>query len=154
MRTRILVIGDDRKDPLVVAAQDYVKRAGSALDGEIVFHKSKKRGKGADDVKVRQEEGELLLKASAGCTLVALDALGKKMTSEQCAARLEQLKMRGKNLAFVIGGATGLSDDVRHKADELWSLSAMTFPHKMALLMLCEQLYRAGEITRGGPYHK
>ncbi|MCP4502211.1 MAG: 23S rRNA (pseudouridine(1915)-N(3))-methyltransferase RlmH [Deltaproteobacteria bacterium] len=154
MRTRILVMGDDKKDPLVQAAQDYLKRAGSVLDAEVIFHKAKKRGKGADDEKVRAEEGQILIKASAGCTLVCLDATGKKMSSEQLSQRLESLKMRGKNLAFVIGGATGLSDEIRGRADEMWSLSGLTFPHKMALLMLCEQLYRAGEISRGGPYHK
>jgi 23S rRNA (pseudouridine1915-N3)-methyltransferase len=55
---------------------------------------------------------------------------------------------------MLIGGPTGLGDEVRAAADERWSLSAMTLPHRLAVLVMAEQVYRAHEIARGGPYHK
>ncbi len=154
MRTRVLYLSHDKGDPLLAQAEDYLRRAGRELDAELVHLKPGKRTKGADDAKIQQAEGELLLSASEGCTRIALDAAGRKYTSEDFSKTLDAMRGRGKPLAFLIGGATGLSDEVRSQADALWSLSPLTFPHRLAVCVLCEQLYRAMEIRRGGPYHK
>lgn len=154
MRTRVLYLSHDKGDPLLAQAEDYLRRAGRELDAELVHLKPGKRTKSADDAKIQQAEGELLLSASEGCTRIALDAAGRQYTSEQFSKTLDTMRGRGKPLAFLIGGATGLSEEVRGQADALWSLSPLTFPHRLAVCVLCEQLYRAMEIRRGAPYHK
>lgn len=154
MRLRVIVVGDNAKDPFVHAAQDYLKRAGRRYDAGLVALKPQKRGKGADDEKVRALEGEALLKASEGCFRVAMDAEGRHYSSEAFSALIEEKIADGRPLAFLIGGATGLSDEVRAAAELKLSLSKMTYPHKLALCVLAEQIYRAHEIARGGPYHK
>ncbi len=154
-RLRVIFLGEDARDPLQQAAAAYLERAGRRLDAGLVPLPPTKRGKGADDERVRLDEAERLLAASAGCTRVALDAAGAAFaSSEALAARLEKLLARGKPLAFLIGGATGLHASVNDAADEVWSLSTLTLAHRLAVCVLCEQLYRAAEIARGGPYHK
>jgi 23S rRNA (pseudouridine1915-N3)-methyltransferase len=94
-------------------------------------------------------------KASEGATLVALDERGDSMTSRQLAVRLERLAARGKGVvAFAIGGAEGLPRGLTQHADECWSLSRLTLPHRLARVVLAEQLYRALTIMRGEPYDK
>ncbi len=76
------------------------------------------------------------------------------MTSEQFARWLQELRERARDVAFVIGGAFGLADAVRARATSVLSLAPWTLPHELARLVLAEQLYRAGTIIRGEPYHK
>jgi 23S rRNA (pseudouridine1915-N3)-methyltransferase len=155
MRTKVVFLGGDARDPLQVAAVDYLARCGRRYDAGLVELKPSKRGKGADDDAVRSQEADQLLMASEGHTRVALDPLGTvASSSEAFAAGVEQLMMRGKPLAFLIGGATGHHQKLLDAADARWSLSPLTFAHRMALVVLAEQLYRASEIARGGPYHK
>lgn len=94
-------------------------------------------------------------KAVDGAQVVALDPTGKALDSAGFARRLEGLASRGKGIvAFVIGGAEGLPQAAVDAADERWSLSALTFPHRLARVVLAEQLYRAMTIMRGEPYDK
>ena len=154
MRTRVVVIGGDLRDPLCVLAAEYLKRSGRRLDAGLVPLKPGRRAKGADDAKICAAEGEALLQASEGCTRIALDERGKIMNSEDFSTALEGWMARGRPLAFLLGGATGLSENVRQRSDVVWSLSPLTFPHRLALCVLAEKIYRASEIIRGGPYHK
>lgn len=155
MRTRVVFLGGDARDPLQLAAADYLARAGRRYDAGIVELKPAKRGKGSVDDVVRDAEADALLQASDGCTRIAMDPTGLiHGSSEKFAAAVETLMARGKPLAFLIGGATGLHRRVLDVADGTWSLSPMTMAHRLALCVLCEQLYRASEIARGGPYHK
>lgn len=155
MRVRVIFLGEDPRDPLQQAAAGYLERAGRRLDAGLVPLLPQRRAKGGDDERARRAEGEALLTASEGCTRVALDPKGVGLgSSEQLAARLEKLLARGKPLAFLLGGATGLHVDVKAAADQVWSLSPLTLAHRLAVCVLCEQLYRAAEIARGGPYHK
>ncbi|WP_371348040.1 23S rRNA (pseudouridine(1915)-N(3))-methyltransferase RlmH [Ancylobacter sp. IITR112] len=102
------------------------------------------------------EEGAALLAAlpDAGA-VIALDPRGAEMTSEQIAADLAALRDRGsRSLSFVIGGADGLSEAVRGRADRLIAFGRATFPHQLVRVMLAEQIYRATTILAGHPYHK
>lgn len=100
-------------------------------------------------------EGDLLLQAiPEGALVVALDSAGRTLTSNAFAKKLEAWRASGRVLAFVIGGAEGLSPPVLARADETLSLSAMTWPHALARVLLAEQLYRAHAILSGHPYHK
>jgi 23S rRNA (pseudouridine1915-N3)-methyltransferase len=76
------------------------------------------------------------------------------MTSEQFAAWLQRLRERARDVALVIGGAFGLGDVVKRRASTSLALAPWTLPHELARLVLAEQLYRAGSILRGEPYHK
>jgi 23S rRNA (pseudouridine1915-N3)-methyltransferase len=92
-------------------------------------------------------------KALEGATVVALEPTGRELSSRELAARLERLLSTGKGVvAFVIGGADGLPAGVAERATERWSLSRLTLPHRLARVVLAEQLYRALTILRGEPY--
>jgi 23S rRNA (pseudouridine1915-N3)-methyltransferase len=155
MRLRVIFLGEDPRDPLQVAAADYLARCGRRFDAGLVPLKPTKRSKNADDDAVRAAEATDLLKASEGCTRIALDKGGQQpASSETFASSIESLMARGKPVAFLIGGATGLHPSVIDQCFAVWSLSNVTFAHRLAVCVLAEQLYRASEIARGGPYHK
>lgn len=154
MAVRVLALSDDKGDALVDAARALSARTIRRYGSEIVLLKPGKRGKGASDQKVRDEEGRRLLEASSGCTRIALDAGGRSLDTAAFARDLEKRLAQGRDVAFLIGGATGLSSEVVSIADDTWSLSPLTFAHRLALLVVVEQIYRAGEISRGGPYAK
>jgi 23S rRNA (pseudouridine1915-N3)-methyltransferase len=86
--------------------------------------------------------------------LWALDQRGGLLTSEQLAQRIGRLRDASLALTLVIGGDEGLSPRVRDQARFIWSLSPLTLPHRLARVLVLEQLYRAFEILRGAPYHK
>ena len=155
MRTIILAVGRAR-GPLADAIAEYEKRAARYFSFEAVEVKEEQfRGKG-DAARVRDEEGKrLLARVPAGAEIVALHETGKQWTSPQLADYLQRLAVQGSpGAAFVIGGAYGLSDEILARARHQLSLSAFTLPHELARLVLAEQLYRAGTIARGEPYHK
>jgi 23S rRNA (pseudouridine1915-N3)-methyltransferase len=96
-----------------------------------------------------------LPKASPGLSVVALDPRGKALSSEELANQLRQWRERGTDdLAFLIGGAEGLSAAARQRANFILSFGAMTWPHLLVRAMLVEQLYRAQAILTGHPYHR
>ncbi|WP_456341975.1 23S rRNA (pseudouridine(1915)-N(3))-methyltransferase RlmH, partial [Thermovibrio sp.] len=97
--------------------------------------------------KSREEEGERLLKKAKGF-IVALDEKGREVTSREFAKIVE----KHPTITFLIGGADGLSEEVKEKADLLLSLSKLTLQHDVARIVLLEQLFRAQEINRGSPY--
>jgi 23S rRNA (pseudouridine1915-N3)-methyltransferase len=86
--------------------------------------------------------------------MIACDVQGRTMTSEEFAKCLQDLRERARNVAILIGGAFGLGEAVRRRASSTLSLAPWTLPHELARLVLAEQLYRAGTIGRGEPYHK
>ena len=102
------------------------------------------------------KEGEALLAAvPEGARIVALDERGRAESSAQFAKRLETWRDGGvRAVAFLIGGADGLSDDVRTRADLIASFGTMTWPHMLVRAMLAEQIYRAQSILAGHPYHR
>lgn len=101
-------------------------------------------------------EGERLLAKLTGSTFpVALCIEGKEQSSEQLSAMIERLAVGGDgDITFIIGGSWGLSEAVKSRARSRLSMSPMTFPHQLARVMLCEQIYRAMQILSGGQYHK
>ena len=104
---------------------------------------------------VREREGERLTsRLPSPCEIVACDVHGTGMSSEAFAAWLQEKREVARDIAFAIGGAYGLSEGVRSRARLRLSLAPWTLPHELARLVLAEQLYRAGTIVRGEPYHK
>lgn len=141
---------------LDAAIREYEQRAGRYWKLEITTVKAEAASRNRPVTDVRQAEAERLSAAVPGGTdLVALTRAGEPWTSEQLAAYLDDMAVRGEGGAsFLIGGAFGLHGDLVRDARHRLSLSAMTMTHDMARLVLAEQLYRAGTIVRGEPYHK
>jgi 23S rRNA (pseudouridine1915-N3)-methyltransferase len=111
------------------------------------------RGAAAGDVRVR-EGARLLERVPDAALVIACDERGDRLTSAEFARVVSGSRERAQDLAFVIGGAFGLPDEVRGRAGRAIQLAPFTLPHELARLVLAEQLYRAGTIVRGEPYHK
>ena len=104
----------------------------------------------------KEKEGErLLTRLPEKAFLIALDEKRKKFSSTDLATQINTWQLAGiSHLCFIIGGADGLSDQIKKKADLLFSLSDLTFPHFMVRVILAEQLYRAESILQNHPYHR
>ncbi|MCE2951266.1 MAG: 23S rRNA (pseudouridine(1915)-N(3))-methyltransferase RlmH [Alphaproteobacteria bacterium] len=151
MRVTIRAIGKIKGDPLEEALLTYQKRLRwevSVQEGEI---KQK-----VSPAALQQEEAKWLLAGvPMGAFVIALDERGKGLTSPAFSALLSQKQLEGfPQFVFLMGGADGLTPEVRARADLLLSLGAMVWPHKLARVMLMEQLYRAQQIQVGHPYHR
>lgn len=113
------------------------------------------RGKNPDIKRIKRDESIKLQQAiPAGCDSVLLDVGGKRVTTEKLAVMLEQWMQSGRDIAIVIGGPDGISDDFRQQVGARLSLSDLTFPHTLVRVILCEQLYRAWSILANHPYHR
>lgn len=114
----------------------------------------KRSGKN-DDEKARLEEAKLILASiEERSYVVALDERGKQFDSNELSKRFEVWQNIGMDIVLIIGGPNGLTDEVRNKARELWSLSKLTLPHPLVRVFLAETLYRAYSIAKGLPYHR
>lgn len=135
--------------------QEYARRMPAGCTLKLVEVSAPARSKTTFVPRLVQQEGELVLKAiSKTGYMVALDLKGKMHSSESLAKLIERVKASGKDLYFVVGGADGLSTEVLTRADELWSLSYLTFPHPLVRVILAEQLFRAVGILSNHPYHR
>ncbi len=103
---------------------------------------------------VLAREGRRILERVDGRLIVALAEQGLEDDSVTWAARFQRFLEQGRPLALVVGGANGLSPEVLMRADHVWSLSRLTFPHELVPLLVAEQLYRAHSILHAHPYHK
>ena len=105
---------------------------------------------------IKDKEGKQILnKIKDNMYVIAMDLQGDMKTSEQFAKQLSQLALSGdSNVAFIIGGSLGLSDEVKKRANYKLCFSKMTFPHQLFKLILLEQVYRAYRINNNEPYHK
>lgn len=155
MKLRVFAIGADKSGLFEPAAVEYAARLKRYGPFELVELPPSKKG-GKDALRAREEEGEALLaKLSPRDQIVVLDERGKEFTTDQfCKELIVEPGNRGRDVAFLIGGAEGHSDAVRAKASPLLALSKLTLPHRLARVVLLEQLYRAYTIVRGEPYHK
>ena len=107
-----------------------------------------------EGMRARQEESQALLaRIKDDDVVILLDETGRQVTSPQLAAQLEQQFVGSRRVVLVIGGAYGVDETLMARADTVWSLSELVFPHQLVRLILAEQLYRAQEIARGGSYH-
>lgn len=154
MKLKIVAIGRLRSGPeadLIADYQTRFTRTGRPLSLgplEITELEAKKGG--------QTEETRLLLKATEAADLVvALDERGTTLTSPEFAQKLAKWRDSGtREAAFILGGADGLSDEVRNRAPFKLSFGRMVWPHMLARVMLTEQLYRAASILSGSPYHR
>lgn len=102
-----------------------------------------------------REEGKRILSRAGASHIIAMCIEGEELTSERLSSYFEKTSVNGVSvLSFVIGGSWGLSQEVKQRAHMRLSMSRMTFPHQLARVMLCEQVYRAFQIAKDSPYHK
>jgi len=153
MRLRILAVGRDRSGLYQPAIEEYARRIARYARLEMVEVPEARRHAGTP--RAREEEAEsLLARLGERERLVALDERGKEHGSVELARRLGSWLEGGRDVALVIGGSDGLAEAVLARAEERLSLSRLTLAHRLARLVLVEQLYRGFTILRGEPYHK
>lgn len=137
------------------AYEEYAKRLPRELSPNLVEIALAQRAKNFSVEKAKQEEAENILAAlSPHSRVVALDVKGRSLSTEALAEKMQAWQMQGQDVSLLIGGPDGLAPVCLQKADESWSLSAMTLPHPLVRVVLIEQLYRAWTILAGHPYHK
>jgi 23S rRNA (pseudouridine1915-N3)-methyltransferase len=151
VEVKVVSVGKDRSGLFEPGVQAYAARLAHQLKLSLVeLTPSRHQGDRA-----REEEGDdILRRAGERAVLVALDERGKPLSTRAFAQWLDTQRNLGRPLVFAVGGDEGLSDEVRARAGLVLSLSAMTLPHRLARLVLLEQLYRAMTLLRGEPYHK
>ena len=155
MRARLVAIGERMPAWVATGFADYVKRLAHDLPLELLELKPGARGKGRDETRAVLDEGAAMLATISRDTyVIALDGGGQAWSSEQLAQELQGWRMRGRDLAFLIGGPDGHAPDVLARADQRWSLGPLTLPHMLVRLVMAEQLYRATTIVSGHPYHR
>lgn len=153
MRLRVVAVGRDRSGLYAPAVDEYAKRLGRYARFELVEVPEARRHAGTP--RARDEEGEALLgKLGPRERVVCLDERGDEETSLAFARRVERWLAGGQDVALLVGGSDGLAGAVRERAAETIALSRLTLAHRLARLVLVEQLYRAFTILRGEPYHK
>ncbi len=144
MRFKVIAVGRVKEPTIRAAIDEYAKRLGHYAP--------------VSEVEVKDGAGPQVSQAIAKVLgprdyVVALTIDGTMRSSEELASRLDVLANRAVDVAFLIGGADGLPGELVKRADETLSFSRMTFPHRIARLLLMEQLYRAMTIRKGEPYH-
>ena len=146
MRINLIVVGKLKERFLVEGVAEYVKRLQKFARLEV---------REVPECRTVEEEGQKILSlVPKDSWLCVLDVSGAALSSEDFAKKIAALNVDGvSNLTFVIGGAFGLSDELRRAASFRLSLSKLTFTHQMARLVLVEQIYRAFKINRHEPYH-
>ena len=158
MRFYVVCIGKLKDAYLRDGVAEFVKRMrpyGGITITELNESKIGDKPSDADRKQVVDAEGERLLKAvPKNAYTVLLDVYGKTMSSEDLAKTVAKLEVDGvSDMAFIIGGAFGVSEALRQSVNYKLSFSPMTFTHQMVRLLLVEQIYRASKINRNEPYH-
>ena len=155
MRLRIIAVGKLKERFWKDAVAEYVKRLGAFAQVEVVEIPDRDPAKSGGEAAAMAEEGSGILKACGNSHVILLAIDGTQRSSENFAARLDELMTHGtSDIAFIIGGSTGVAPEVRQRADETLSFGPITMPHNLARVVLAEQVYRAFKIMRGEPYHK
>ena len=159
MNIRIVCVGKLKEKYLKEACDEYVKRLTKYCRLDIIELKEAKlpeNASPADEEKVKIDEGKAILsKLFEKEYVITLKVLGKHLSSIELAEKISNLSVSGNaDIAFVIGGSLGLSDEVSKRSNFSLSFSKLTFTHQMMRVLVLEQIYRAFKIARNENYHK
>ncbi|MEO8166573.1 MAG: 23S rRNA (pseudouridine(1915)-N(3))-methyltransferase RlmH [Betaproteobacteria bacterium] len=159
MKLHILAVGHKPPAWVVAGFEDYARRMPREARIALTEIKSAPRSRqkpseGSVSRILELEKSRLLAALPPGCVRIALDERGKSLTTADLARHLATWMQAGRDVAFMIGSADGLDQDLKARADLLLQLSAMTLPHAMARVLLAEQLYRAMSMIQNHPYHR
>lgn len=152
MQFNIICIGKCKDKQIISLYEEYVKRLKPFAKVNLI---ELNHGKGTAE-EIKKQEAELIFsKVSNGSFLIALDERGKQLKTSKFAELIKQKTLSGfSDFSLVIGGAEGLHEDIRQKADFVLGLSELTFPHMLVRVIIAEQLYRITSYNNGHPYHR
>jgi 23S rRNA (pseudouridine1915-N3)-methyltransferase len=155
MKITLLAVGKKMPDWVNRGFAEYAKR----LPGDFSLHVKevplvRRSGSITIDQCIDKESAALLDLVSARDYLAALDVKGNSYDTTRLAERIRKIQEQGRNLCLLVGGPDGLSVGCLQRADELWSLSALTLPHPLVRVLVAEQLYRVWSVLNHHPYHR
>ncbi|MCW8854057.1 MAG: 23S rRNA (pseudouridine(1915)-N(3))-methyltransferase RlmH [Gammaproteobacteria bacterium] len=155
MKIHLLAVGQKMPSWVEQGYKEYAQRLPAEARLELKEIAPGKRGKNADIRRIVQDEGQRIVSSiPKNSHVVVLDVTGRPWSTEQLSERLDVWMQSGQDIALMIGGPEGLSDECRALGREHWSLSALTFPHPLVRIIVAEQLYRAWTILKNHPYHR
>lgn len=159
MNVTLLCVGNLKEKYFKDACAEYNKRLSAFCRFNIVEIGEEKipdKPSKADIDNTLKKEGErIIAKLPKGAMIFSMCIEGTLISSEQLAEKIQTAGLEGRSeLAFIIGGSWGLSEEVKRISNARISMSKMTFPHQLARVLLCEQIYRAFQINSNGKYHK
>lgn len=147
---QVLVIGKKHEPWVAAGIERYEKRLRRPFNVDWVYLPHSQ----FDAERARQEESDrILARLKSDDFVILLDERGKNINSPALSDQLESKVTQSQPVVIIIGGAYGVDERVHTRANFVWSLSKLVFPHQLVRLILTEQLYRAQEISRGGGYH-
>ena len=153
MKVIVAAVGRPRDTALAAAIDTYERRAARYWPLEVRPVRSESAASASPDL-VRQREAERLAAKLGDARLIVCDERGAGLSSAAFSAFLQRSREGAEDVAFVVGGPFGVADALRERAARVLALAPFTLSHELARLVLAEQLYRAGTIVRGEPYHK
>ncbi len=155
MRLRLIAVGTRMPAWVQEGYAEYARRLPRELKLELVEIPVEARGKNADIARLREAEGDKMLRAAgADSRLLAFDERGAVHDTLAWSKALQQWQQDGRDVALLVGGPDGLAPACLERAEARWSLSKLTFPHPLVRVLIAEQLYRAWSLTVGHPYHR
>ena len=154
MKINLIAIGKKMPDWISHGIEHYKKQLPKNYNFTITALESQNR-KSISAENTKNLEEKIILDAASGSTLlIAFDELGKQQSSKKLSKSIEKWQLEGESVAMIIGGADGLSSELKQKCNLIWSLSNLTLTHSMARLLLVEQLYRGHSLITNHPYHR
>ena len=134
--------------------EHYKKQLPKNYNFVITTVESQSRKSNSPELTKNLEERLILEVASDSTLLIALDEQGKQQTSKELSKSIEKWQLNAESVALIIGGADGLSSELKQKCNLIWGLSSFTLTHSMARLLLVEQIYRGYSLLSNHPYHR
>ncbi len=155
MQIDLIAVGKRMPAWIETAFKEYSKRLPKNINFRLIEITPVNRSKNNSTDNYKQKEQKKIEAAfSPGNIIIALDEKGKSISSQTLANQLQTWINKQQHISLIIGGADGLSESFKKKANQIWSLSAMTLPHGLVRVMVVEQIYRAWTITQNHPYHR
>ncbi len=155
MKLKLIAVGQKMPTWVSQGFDEYQRRFPRDMALELIEIPAGKRGKNADIKRILEKEGELMLAAlKPNDHVVTLEVEGKSWDTPQLSAQLDRWRSLGGDVALLVGGPEGLAPACCQRAQQRWSLSALTLPHPLVRVILAESLYRGWSLLNGHPYHR
>ena len=154
MRINLIAVGKKMPDWIADGIEHYKKQLPKNYNFVITTIESQSRKSNSPELTKSLEERLILEAASDSTLLIALDEQGKQRTSKELSKSIEKWQLNAESVALIIGGADGLSSELKQKCNLIWGLSSLTLTHSMARLLLVEQIYRGYSLLCNHPYHR
>ena len=151
LKINIVCVGNLKDKFFIDASEEYIKRLSRFCTLKIIELKECNNLSNIEEIK--KQEGDLILKSIKGYVFLC-DIKGDQIDSEMLSKKINKISLSSSEISFIIGGSYGVSNDVKNSANEIISMSKMTFPHRLFRVMLLEQIYRSFTIINNVGYHK